>query len=134
MKPAHDALLQRFRGSFPKAAIQIDEESHLHVDHSGASGGAGHFRVRVIDARFHGLPRISRHRLVAKCHSLTSWALREFPRDQALGASTSRQRSPYQVVNQAQRLSLAFSLAGKDGSSVSSPTALSSKAMRSVLV
>jgi len=64
MKPTHDALLERFRHLFPKAAIQIEDESHLHAGHAGASGGAGHFRVRVIDARFNGLQRIARHRLV----------------------------------------------------------------------
>ncbi len=64
MKPTHDAMLERFRQIFPNAAIQIEDESHLHAGHAGASGGAGHFRVRVIDARFNGLPRISRHRLV----------------------------------------------------------------------
>jgi BolA protein len=64
MKPTHDALLERFRQLFPNAAIQIVDESDLHVGHVGASGGAGHFRVRVIDAGFNGLQRISRHRLV----------------------------------------------------------------------
>ena len=64
MKPTQDALLERFRQVFPKAAIQIEDESHLHVGHAGAAGGAGHFRVRVIDARFKGLQRIARHRLV----------------------------------------------------------------------
>ena len=64
IKPAHDAMLERFRQAFPEAAIQIEDESHLHVGHAGASGGAGHFRVRVIDARFNGLQRIARHRLV----------------------------------------------------------------------
>ena len=64
IKPAHDALLERFRQAFPEAAIQIEDESHLHVGHAGAAGGAGHFRVRVIDARFNGLQRIARHRLV----------------------------------------------------------------------
>ncbi len=64
MKPTHDALLERFRQLFPKASIQIEDESHLHAGHVGASGGGGHFRVRVIDARFNGLPRIARHRLV----------------------------------------------------------------------
>ena len=64
MKPAHDALLERFRQAFPEAAIQIEDESHLHVGHAGAEGGAGHFRVRVTDARFNGLQRIARHRLV----------------------------------------------------------------------
>jgi len=64
MKPTHDALLERFRQVFPKAAVEIEDESHLHVGHVGASGGGGHFRVRVIDARFNGLQPIARHRLV----------------------------------------------------------------------
>ena len=64
MKPTCDALLERFRQAFPEAAIQIEDESHLHVGHAGAAGGAGHFRVRVIDARFKGLQRIAKHRLV----------------------------------------------------------------------
>jgi len=84
MKPTYDALLERFRQVFPKAAIQIEDESHLHAGHAGASGGAGHFRVRVIDARFNGLPRIARHRLVydavsdwmpARVHALTIVAM-----------------------------------------------------------
>ncbi len=64
MKPTHDALLERFRQAFPEASIQVEDESHLHVGHAGAAGGAGHFRVRVIDDRFNELPRIARHRLV----------------------------------------------------------------------
>ena len=64
MKPTCDELLERFQQAFPEAAIQVDDESHLHVGHAGAAGGAGHFRVRVIDARFNGLQRIARHRLV----------------------------------------------------------------------
>ena len=63
-KPTRDALLERFRLAFPKATVQVEDESHLHVGHAGAAGGAGHFRVRVIDARFKGLQRIARHRLV----------------------------------------------------------------------
>ena len=64
MKPTHDALLERFRKTFPEAKIEVEDESHLHVGHAGAEGGAGHFRVRVIAARFNGLQRIARHRLV----------------------------------------------------------------------
>jgi BolA protein len=64
MKPTHEALLERFRQAFPGAVIQLDDESHLHVGHAGASGGVGHFRVQVIDARFNELQRIARHRLV----------------------------------------------------------------------
>ncbi len=64
MKPTHDALLERFLQGFPGAVIQVEDESHLHVGHVGAAGGAGHFRVRVIGARFKGLQHIARHRLV----------------------------------------------------------------------
>ena len=64
IKPTCDALLERFRQAFPEAVIQVEDESHLHVGHAGAAGGAGHFRVRVIDDRFNGLQRIARHRLV----------------------------------------------------------------------
>jgi hypothetical protein len=34
------------------------------VGYAGAAGGAGHFRVQVIDARFNALQRITRHWLV----------------------------------------------------------------------
>ena len=64
IKPTHDALLERFLQAFPAAVVQVEDESHLHVGHAGAAGGAGHFRVRVIDARFNGLQHIARHRLV----------------------------------------------------------------------
>ena len=64
MKPTRDALLERFRQTFPEAAIEVEDESHLHVGHAGAAGGAGHYRVRVIDASFTGLQRIARHRLI----------------------------------------------------------------------
>jgi len=64
LKPTQHALLERFRQAFPEALIEVEDESHLHVGHAGAAGGAGHFRVRVIDARFIELQRIARHRLV----------------------------------------------------------------------
>ena len=64
MKPTHDALFERFRQAFPEANIQVADASHLHVGHAGAVGGAGHFRVRLIDTRFNRLQRIARHRLV----------------------------------------------------------------------
>ena len=64
IKPTCDELLERFRQAFPEAAIQVEDESHLHVGHVGAAGGAGHFRVRVIDTKFNDLQRITRQRLV----------------------------------------------------------------------
>ena len=64
MKPTHDELFERFRQVFPEAAIELEDESNLHVGQAGAEVGAGHFRVQMIDAKFSELPLIDRHRLV----------------------------------------------------------------------
>lgn len=45
-------------------SIEIVDDSHLHAGHAGAAGGAGHYRVRVVSARFAGLAPLARHRLV----------------------------------------------------------------------
>jgi len=50
LKPTLAQLLERLMHAFPEAAIQIEDE--------------GHFQVQVIDARFEGLQRLARHRLI----------------------------------------------------------------------
>jgi BolA protein len=80
MKPTRDALLERFRQAFPEAAIQIEDESHLHVGHAGAEGGAGHFRVydAVSDwmpARVHALNIIAMTTEEAE----HSWTIQQSP-------------------------------------------------------
>lgn len=42
----------------------LEDESHLHAGHAGASTGRGHFRVRIVSRAFSGLTPIARHRLV----------------------------------------------------------------------
>ena len=63
--------------------LEIVDESHLHVGHSG-HGGAGHFRVRIVSDKFEGETLIARHRLVyaavnslmpAEVHALSIEAL-----------------------------------------------------------
>jgi BolA protein len=44
-------------------AIDVDDDSHLHVGHAGAREG-GHYTVRLRCERFAGLSRVARHRLV----------------------------------------------------------------------
>lgn len=44
-------------------ALEVIDDSHLHVGHAGAREGR-HFTVRVTSARFNGLTRVARHRLV----------------------------------------------------------------------
>ena len=44
-------------------SIEVQDDSHLHAGHAGAREGR-HFTVRVVSARFNGLSRVARHRLV----------------------------------------------------------------------
>jgi BolA family transcriptional regulator, general stress-responsive regulator len=43
--------------------LVVQDDSHLHAGHAGASAGR-HFTVRMVCARFAGLNRLARHRLV----------------------------------------------------------------------
>jgi BolA family transcriptional regulator, general stress-responsive regulator len=54
---------QALRDSFAPMALEVRDDAHLHVGHAGAREG-GHFSVRITSARFTGLTRVARHRLV----------------------------------------------------------------------
>ena len=43
--------------------LEVRDDSHLHAGHAGAREGR-HFSVRVASARFNGLSRVARHRVV----------------------------------------------------------------------
>jgi BolA protein len=43
--------------------LEVQDDSHLHAGHAGAREGR-HFTVRLTSARFDGLSRVARHRLV----------------------------------------------------------------------
>jgi BolA protein len=51
----------RLRERLDPLALEVIDESHLHVGH-GAPGA--HFRVHVVSARFAGLSRVAAQRLV----------------------------------------------------------------------
>jgi BolA family transcriptional regulator, general stress-responsive regulator len=44
-------------------AVKVEDDSHLHAGHAGAREGR-HFSVHIRSARFAGLSRVARHRLV----------------------------------------------------------------------
>jgi BolA protein len=46
--------------------LEVEDDSHLHAGHAGASEGS-HFTVRIVSRRFDGLSRVARHRLVYDC-------------------------------------------------------------------
>jgi CIC family chloride channel protein len=50
--------------------LAVIDDSHLHAGHAGARAGR-HFTVRICSARFAGLNRVARHRLVY--HALACW-------------------------------------------------------------
>jgi BolA protein len=64
MRPSLDELTSRLQSRFPADRIDLTDDSHLHAGHAGSSGGAGHYSVTIVSARFDGLTRLARHRLV----------------------------------------------------------------------
>ena len=53
--------------TFAPCVCQLTDESAAHAGHAGAASGGSHFRLRLISARFEGLARINRQRLVYDC-------------------------------------------------------------------
>lgn len=51
------------RDALLPTALRVDDDSHLHAGHAGAREGR-HFSVTLTSARFNGLSRVARHRLV----------------------------------------------------------------------
>ena len=54
----------RLRDAFAASHVDVVDESHRHAGHAGAASGGGHFRAIVVSARFEGLSRVARQRLV----------------------------------------------------------------------
>ncbi len=51
------------REAFAPLQLEVQDDSAAHAGHAGAREG-GHFSVRIASARFSGLNRVARHRLV----------------------------------------------------------------------
>ena len=56
-------IRERLSALDPKHLDVIDE-SALHAGHPGAAGGAGHYRLIIVSARFDGMNMVARHRLI----------------------------------------------------------------------
>jgi BolA protein len=59
----HDALVDALTTHLEPVALELVDDSAAHAGHAGARSGA-HFNLRIVSARFTGLPRVARHRLV----------------------------------------------------------------------
>ncbi len=62
MKADLEKLSQRLQ-SLQAQELQWTDDSHLHAGHEGAREG-GHYRLRLVSARFAGMTKVSRHRLI----------------------------------------------------------------------
>jgi BolA family transcriptional regulator, general stress-responsive regulator len=62
MKANLDALTQRLETLTPQRLVWTDD-SHLHAGHAGAREG-GHYRLEMVSARFAGMTKVARHRLI----------------------------------------------------------------------
>ena len=51
------------REALAPTLLEVQDDSHLHAGHAGAREGR-HFSVAITSARFEGLARVERHRLV----------------------------------------------------------------------
>lgn len=61
--PLRDAMTQALTERLEPLLLELVDDSAAHAGHAGAREGA-HFNLRIVSAKFAGLPRISRHRLV----------------------------------------------------------------------
>ena len=59
------AIREKLTAALTPQALEIVDDSHKHAGHAGARPqGESHFTVRVVSARFEGLNRVARQRLV----------------------------------------------------------------------
>lgn len=64
MSGRQERISERLVAEFTPTDYSLEDESALHAGHAGAASGGGHYRLRLVSARFEGLSRVGRHRLV----------------------------------------------------------------------
>jgi BolA protein len=70
VRPTPAQIEAVLREAFAPTLLEVLDDSHLHAGHAGAREG-GHYTVRIRSARFAGLNRVARHRLIY--HALGTW-------------------------------------------------------------
>jgi BolA protein len=60
------ATLRSRLASLAPKALEITDDSALHVGHEGAAGGGGHFSLLIVSDAFSGLSRLARHQRVMR--------------------------------------------------------------------
>ena len=64
-----DKIREFLMAGLASESIDIADESAFHAGHAGAASGGGHYRLHLVSARFEGVSKVGRHRLVYDCLS-----------------------------------------------------------------
>lgn len=59
-----ERIRARLEQAFAPLVLELVDDSHRHIGHAGARGGAGHYSVLVVSAQFADRPLLERHRMV----------------------------------------------------------------------
>jgi BolA protein len=60
-----DLITQKLTEAFAPARLEVIDESHQHVGHTGhRPGGETHYRVYIVSEAFQGKTRLERHRMI----------------------------------------------------------------------
>jgi BolA protein len=59
----HAAMTRALQDALAPTELELVDDSAAHAGHAGARAGA-HYNLRIVSARFAGLARVARHRLV----------------------------------------------------------------------
>ena len=56
----------KLKAAFSPERLAVINESHLHAGHQPDMTGTGetHIRIRIVSAKFSGMPRLARHRAI----------------------------------------------------------------------
>lgn len=91
----------RLRASLQPDEITVVDDSARHAGHAGAASGGGHYNLRIVSARFAGLTRVARHRLVydplsdLMRNAIHALAIEALTPDEASAASSSQTDIPH---------------------------------------
>jgi BolA protein len=67
MMPANErcqAITSCLEQALQPSQLNVIDDSHKHIGHSGAKTGMGHFTVEIQANRLNGLSRMAQHRLI----------------------------------------------------------------------
>jgi BolA protein len=59
-----EEMQSRLQAQLQPVSMEVIDEGHMHVGHAGAKDGRGHFRLRIVSARFTGQSMMQCHRVI----------------------------------------------------------------------